>query len=108
MSNYNIQVKGYKETYPNLNKKLYEEDRRVYDGALIGVYITELHSGFKVKRANKANRQGTTITCRAISNDDEYIKQVKEIDEMIDQFNNKYTQKLNHLSDYLEKVNNNE
>ena len=65
---------GYKTTYPRLNKKLYEENRRVYDGALIGVYITELHNGFKVKRVNKANRQGTTITCRVIRNDDEFIK----------------------------------
>lgn len=92
-----VSIKECKFTYGNITRKLYEEDRQRYDGAIIGIYLNNLKDGFIVSKVGKPSTKGTKVTCKAIRDNNEIDSYVKKVNEMIDEYNTKYNYKVKHI-----------
>jgi hypothetical protein len=79
-----FKVIGYKREYPNLNLKLFKDQRNLYEIAKLSISLFEMKEhGFKATRYNKATKKGTLITFKAIKDKKEFEQEMIKISEYI-------------------------
>lgn len=75
-----VTVAGYQTLFRLLTKKKYEQDRALFDKAVILIRLDELQArAMRMRRMNKPTSQGTKITFEAAKNTDEYSAELQRI-----------------------------
>lgn len=75
-----VTVAGYQTLFKLLTKKRYEQDRTLFDKAVILIRLDELQArAMRMRRINKPTYQGTKITFEAVKNTDEYNAELQRI-----------------------------
>ena len=77
-----IKLKSYKINFLKLKKKVYEENKRLYDISINVIRFKELqeHAG-KMKKLGKPSTSGTKITFEPVQTVEEYEEELKRIIE---------------------------
>lgn len=77
-----IKLKSYQINFVKLKKKIYEEEKRLYDITINVIRFNELqkHAG-KMKKLGKPSTSGTKITFEPVQTVEEYEEELKRIIE---------------------------
>ncbi len=77
-----IKLKSYQINFKELKKKIYEENKRIYDIVIntIRLYELQVHTG-KMKKLGKPSTSGTKITFEPVQTVEEYEEELKQIIE---------------------------
>ena len=75
-----ITVKSYQMLFPRLTKKIFEEQQKLYQRAVIEIRLDNLqeHAAY-MKRCNKPTSGGTKITFCAVKSSEEYKRELERI-----------------------------
>lgn len=76
----NITVKSYQMIFPRLTKKIFEEQQKLYQRAVIEIRLDELqtHATY-MKKCNKPTSSGTKITFCTVKSSEEYKRELERI-----------------------------
>ena len=75
-----ITIMKYQMRYLKLTRKMFEEQKNLYQNALIHIRLEELQEkGACMVKCNKPTSSGTKITFRPVKNADEYQKELNKI-----------------------------
>lgn len=77
-----VRVLKYEFINPKMNKKLFEENRKIYDKLIIFIRVDELNNkcAYLVK-VNKPNRSGTKFTFKPCETHDEWEREFDRLKE---------------------------
>lgn len=85
-----IKFMGYATIYPHLNKKLYENNKKLYDSKLLLIIGKELLDYYTYPtRIYKADSTGTKITFKAITEENKAEAEAK-INNLTEEFEKNY------------------
>lgn len=77
----NISVSEYQMTFKTITKNLFEQDEVMYQKMLYVAKVEEAKKGFVVKKMNKSNRNGTSITFHRAKTAEEFDLYCKQLEE---------------------------
>lgn len=84
-------VVGYVAEFPYINLELKNNEPKRYEIALLVCHIEELKKGMKVSKIYKTTKKGTSIKYEAIKNKTEALEYKDKIQNMVDEYNNRYS-----------------
>lgn len=82
--------------YPNINANLKEKNEDLYDLSIIHLYLGELENGYVINHMYETSSKEIIVSYEKY-NKDTIKSYVDKINGLIDDYNNKYNQNINHV-----------
>ncbi|GGD05223.1 hypothetical protein [Pontibacillus salipaludis] len=87
MEENSFRVTGGKRKHDKMTKELFENNRTVYEGAKLKIWVYMLKQGEKPTKWYKPNKQGTKVAFEFMENQQEADKSVEELKNHITRLN---------------------
>lgn len=78
-----VECIGFGKIYPSLTLKKYKTDYTKYKALLLVFQLQYLKKGYKLYRANKPNKNGTKVSFKKITDENDFLLTLQNIEKKI-------------------------